>query len=57
MILLCFSESGVVEISDIVPDTITTWQATAFALNEETGLGITELPSNVMYHCLYFSYN
>ena len=57
-ILLCFSafsENGSVDMSGIVPDSITTWEATAFALNEETGLGIAEVPSNVkscfITHC------
>ena len=45
--LSVFSETGYVDMTGVVPDSITTWEATAFALNEKTGLGIAEMPSNV----------
>ena len=42
-----FSSSGKVDINAEVPDTITEWVATAFALNKDSGLGAVEQPSNV----------
>jgi CD109 antigen len=35
------SDSGNVTIECTVPDTITSWVATAFAMNRETGLGFS----------------
>ena len=43
-----YRANGSMDMSAMVPDTITNWQATAFALNMDSGLGITEVPSNVM---------
>lgn len=45
---ICFSSFGTALIDTIVPDTITTWVATAFALNEESGLGVAPSPANVI---------
>jgi len=36
----CNSATGEARIQATVPDTITSWVATAFAMNENTGLGI-----------------
>ncbi|XP_048777079.1 CD109 antigen-like isoform X2 [Ostrea edulis] len=38
---------GVTSLSIPVPDTITTWVATAFAVNPNSGLGLTPSPANV----------
>eukprot|EP00118_Oscarella_pearsei_P023407 m.279852 g.279852 ORF g.279852 m.279852 type:complete len:200 (+) comp40627_c0_seq9:1879-2478(+) len=39
-------DSGVAVVSEVVPDTITSWVASAFALNAQTGLGVSD--SNAM---------
>ena len=41
------SNNGFVDISAKVPDTITTWEANAYALNAKTGLGVAPVTSNV----------
>ncbi|XP_048253381.1 CD109 antigen-like isoform X2 [Haliotis rufescens] len=41
------SDPGTVTISETVPDTITTWVATAFAISPEKGLSITSQSSKI----------
>ncbi|MEW8547424.1 MAG: alpha-2-macroglobulin family protein [Candidatus Thiodiazotropha sp.] len=43
---ILFSDNGMVEFPEKAPDTITSWVASAFALNRQTGLGVA-LPANV----------
>ena len=45
--LLYNSANGFADISAKVPDTITTWEANAYALNAQTGLGVAPVTSNV----------
>ena len=45
--MLRFSRDGMLDIEAMVPDTITDWVASAFALNTRTGVGIVEEPANV----------
>lgn len=47
--VLC-SETGKITLNVKVPDTITSWVATAFAVNPDTGLGLTPQPANVSIH-------
>ena len=42
-----FSSNGKAIIETTVPDTITTWVATAFAVNKKSGLGVAPTPANV----------
>ena len=54
---LCYSATGEVRIQATVPDTITSWVATAFAINENTGLGIVPRSASVsfvsvVYNCI-----
>ena len=44
---LYFSGRGIADISAVVPDTITTWVASAYAMNRQTGLGVAPVPANV----------
>lgn len=37
-----FSSEGKVSLQVKVPDTITSWVTTAFAVHEESGIGVTE---------------
>ncbi|XP_052246732.1 CD109 antigen-like [Dreissena polymorpha] len=38
-------QTGTATVSATVPDTITSWYATAFSINKQTGLGITDGPT------------
>ena len=40
---------GKTELVDTVPDTITSWVVTAFAVHPETGLGLSPAPANVSH--------
>ncbi|KAH3723815.1 hypothetical protein DPMN_049609 [Dreissena polymorpha] len=42
-----FRSGGVVNFDETVPDTITSWVATAFAVHPQTGLGISEQSAQV----------
>ena len=42
-IIYSCSKDGKAQLNSTVPDTITTWNAEAVALNRATGLGISEL--------------
>jgi len=42
-----FSSAGEVEFQRAVPDTLTTWVASAFAVSNSTGLGVGELKPQV----------
>ena len=44
-----FSSTGSVVMEATVPDTITDWVATGFALNPESGLGVAPIPANVSF--------
>ena len=46
-VMLMFRPSGVAEFEDIVPDTITSWVATAFAVHPESGFGLSESSATV----------
>ena len=35
-------------VSSTVPDTITSWVASAFAMSTQTGIGVAESPAKVM---------
>ncbi|XP_064607619.1 CD109 antigen-like [Liolophura sinensis] len=41
------NENGVVNIDTIAPDSITSWQATAFAFNDLSGFGISTQPAKL----------
>ncbi|XP_039638752.1 CD109 antigen [Perca fluviatilis] len=41
------SNSKLLEIPVIVPDSITTWTATAFVISENLGLGVVEMPAEL----------
>ena len=43
----CYRASGSVSFTSAVPDTITSWVATAFAVHPETGLGLSEAAAKV----------
>lgn len=43
------SSSGEVEFQRAVPDTLTTWVASAFAVSNSTGLGVGELKPQVSF--------
>lgn len=45
--VLAFSSSGEVEFQRAVPDTLTTWVASAFAVSNTTGFGVGELKPEV----------
>ena len=47
MLLYVYSTNGTATMSVVVPDTITSWVATAFAVSQDTGLGITDQPTKV----------
>ena len=47
VVLICYRNNGTVVFEDTVPDTITSWIATAFAVHPETGLGISESSAKV----------
>ena len=47
LVLLFSRYSGVASIEAKVPDTITSWIATAFAVHPESGLGLSETPAQV----------
>ena len=42
-----FSSTGEVEFQRAVPDTLTSWVASAFAVSNSTGLGVGELKPQV----------
>ena len=44
---LYYSSTGYAELPEIAPDTITSWVATAFAVHEHAGLGLSEAPAQV----------
>ncbi|XP_069129864.1 CD109 antigen-like isoform X2 [Argopecten irradians] len=46
--------TGQTELSVTVPDTITSWVATAFAVNKDTGLGLSPNPSNLEVFMPFF---
>ena len=46
------SSSGEVEVQLAVPDTLTTWVASAFAVSNSTGLGVGELKPQVSVVCV-----
>ena len=52
---LSHSSSGIAEIPSEVPDTITTWNAEAFAINRRTGLGISTLTELTVKKDLFVS--
>jgi len=52
---LFHSSSGIAEIPSEVPDTITTWNAEAFAINRRTGLGISTLTELTVKKDLFVS--
>lgn len=41
------SSRGEVNIQTTAPDSITSWQATAFALNDQSGFGLSKEPAKV----------
>lgn len=45
--ILCVRSDGQVQISTTVPDTITSWIASAFAINTASGLGIADTTAKV----------
>ena len=45
-----FRSDGTVSIADTVPDTLTTWVASAFAVHDQDGFGLSEDPATVRYH-------
>ncbi|XP_063414101.1 CD109 antigen-like isoform X2 [Mytilus trossulus] len=47
-------DTGKTTINVKVPDTITSWVATAFAVNPESGLGLTAQPSNLNVFMPFF---
>ncbi|XP_033742010.1 pregnancy zone protein-like isoform X2 [Pecten maximus] len=46
--------TGQTELTVTVPDTITSWVATAFAVNKDTGLGLSPSPSNLEVFMPFF---
>ena len=54
-LLYVVSESGVAVHNSEAPDTITTWNAEAFAINRETGLGISPLKELVVKKDVFVS--
>ncbi|XP_013387199.1 CD109 antigen-like [Lingula anatina] len=50
------TSSAPVTISDTVPDTITSWVASAFAVNPNTGLGVVEQPTKLRVFKSFFVY-
>ncbi|XP_052281092.1 CD109 antigen-like [Dreissena polymorpha] len=48
------SSTGSVNIAATIPDTITTWVATGYALNEKTGLGVAKESANVTAYLPFF---
>ena len=51
----CFVRTdGKAHLNTKVPDTITTWVASAFAMHHEKGLGITEHTSEVNHFDVHF---
>ena len=46
------SSVGEVEFQRAVPDTLTTWVASAFAVSNTTGLGVGELKPQVSAFCV-----
>ena len=42
------SSSGYADVPETAPDTITSWIATAFAVHDSAGLGLTESPAQVL---------
>lgn len=48
------SSTGQVEFQRAVPDTLTTWVASAFAVSNSTGLGVVELKSQVQVFQSFF---
>ncbi|XP_021365550.1 CD109 antigen-like isoform X1 [Mizuhopecten yessoensis] len=47
-------QTGQTELTATVPDTITSWVATAFAVNKDTGLGLSPSPSNLEVFLPFF---
>ena len=45
--ILCFRANGQVTINTTIPDTITSWVASAFAVNSQTGLGVAPSTAKV----------
>lgn len=54
---ICFycSKSGIAVFESEVPDTITTWNAEAIAINKETGIGISPLTQLVVKKDVFVS--
>lgn len=50
-----YRADGTTSFSVPVPDTITTWVASAFAVNPASGLGLTPSPANVSRSCINLS--
>lgn len=48
-VYLDFSSQTYEEFEVIVPDSITSWVATAFVISEDLGLGLTATPVEVVY--------
>nr|XP_020475101.1 CD109 antigen-like [Monopterus albus] len=48
------SNSGTAEIELNVPDSITTWTATAFVMSENLGLGLVEWPAMLLVSQIFF---
>ncbi|XP_060591789.1 CD109 antigen-like isoform X2 [Ruditapes philippinarum] len=48
------SSTGNVVMTATVPDTITDWVATGYALNAESGLGVAPVPANVTAYLPFF---
>lgn len=48
-----YRPDGKTSLSVPVPDTITTWVASAFAVNPASGLGLTPSPANVSRSSIY----
>ncbi|WAQ99427.1 A2MG-like protein, partial [Mya arenaria] len=51
---LTTSSSGVATLTMEVPDTITDWVATGFALNRDSGIGVASQPANVTTYLPFF---
>ena len=52
---LLYSADGRVTINTTIPDTITSWVASAFAVNSQTGLGVSPTTAKVGAITLYIS--
>ena len=50
------SDSGTATLSQIVPDTITTWIVSAFAMNEQAGLGVPSSTTSVRTPLVFFNF-